>query len=397
VSRRAAKRLAWSLFGVSAVAGFTGLGLKASVENVATWDFVVNDGIGIAIFFVSGVVGALIASRFPANPIGWIFVGLVVALGFSGGAEGVADWSLAHGRSGGVVPWVAAYNADVFLVFFAVVLSTLLLFPNGRLLTPRWRFVLWTGLAGNGLMALSAVLSDGPLSDFPELQNPVGVDSAVLHWSFVPGFVFFCAALIATVVSVVLRFRRAVGVERRQLTLLLAAGVFVAAAFVVGGFVGSALGENFGVAVTLLAVLAIPVAIGVAMLRYRLYEIDRVVSRTLVYAALTVILGAAYAGLVLAGQAVFSSFAGGSNLAIAVSTLVVAALFLPLRSRVQRVVDRRFYRRRYDAERTLERFGTRLREQVELDRLRAELEDVVRDTVQPAHVSLWLRKGTGPA
>ena len=113
--------------------------------------------------------------------------------------------------------------------------------------------------------------------------------------------------------------------------------------------------------------LAVPVAIGVAMLRYRLYEIDRVISKTLVYGALTVILGAAYAGLVLAGQAVFSSFAGGSNLAIAVSTLVVAALFLPLRSRVQRLVDRRFYRRRYDAQRTLDAFGARLRQQVELD------------------------------
>ena len=130
------------------------------------------------------------------------------------------------------------------------------------------------------------------------------------------------------------------------------------------------------------------------MLRYRLYDIDRVISRTLVYGALTVILGAAYVALVLAGQAVFSSFAGGSNLAIAVSTLVVAALFLPLRSRVQRVVDRRFYRRRYDAQRTLDGFGARLREQVELERLRADLQGVVHETMQPAHVSLWLRQGS---
>jgi hypothetical protein len=318
-------------------------------------------------------------------------MGLVVALGFSGGAEGVADFALAHGHDGGAVPWVAAYNADVFLVFFPLVLCTLLLFPNGRLLTPRWRYVLWVGAAGVSLMALSAVLSAGPLSGFPELQNPVGVDSAVLHWSFVPGFLLFSAALIATVASVVLRFRRAAGEERQQLTVLLAAGVLVAAAFVVGGFLGNWLGENFGVAVTLLAVLAIPVAIGVAMLRYRLYEIDRVVSRTLVYGALTVILGAAYAGLVLAGQAVFSSFAGGSDLAIAVSTLVVAALFLPLRARVQRVVDRRFYRRRYDAQRTLEAFGARLRQEVDLATLSGELRGVVQETIQPAHVTLWLR------
>jgi hypothetical protein len=135
-----------------------------------------------------------------------------------------------------------------------------------------------------------------------------------------------------------------------------------------------------------------PVSIGVAVLRYRLYDIDRVISKTLVYGALTVVLGAAYAGLVLAGQALFSSFAGGSDLAIAVSTLVVAALFLPVRSRVQRLVDRRFYRRRYDAQRTLEAFGARLREQVELDGLRTDLERVVHETMQPVHVALWLRE-----
>ena len=135
---------------------------------------------------------------------------------------------------------------------------------------------------------------------------------------------------------------------------------------------------------------ALPVAIGIAILKYRLYDIDRIISRTLAYAVLTVVLGATYVGLVLGAQAVFSSFAGGSNLAIAVSTLVVAALFLPLRSRVQRVVDRRFNRHRYDAQRTLEAFGARLREQVEFDALRSDLLGVVGETMQPAHTSLWL-------
>jgi hypothetical protein len=135
-----------------------------------------------------------------------------------------------------------------------------------------------------------------------------------------------------------------------------------------------------------------PVAVAIAILRYRLYEIDRIVSRTLVYGSLTVVLGAAYVALVLAGQALFSSFAGGSNLAIAISTLAVAALFLPVRSRVQHFVDRRFYRRRYDAQRTLESFGARLREQVELEGLSSDLVAAVGEALQPAQASLWLRR-----
>jgi hypothetical protein len=142
-----------------------------------------------------------------------------------------------------------------------------------------------------------------------------------------------------------------------------------------------------------LTLAVLPAATAIAMFKYRLYEIDRVISRTLVYGVLTVILGAAYAGLVLAGQALFSSFAGGSNLAIAGSTLVVAGLFLPLRGRVQLVVDRRFYRRRYDAQRTLEAFGARLRQEIDLQSLSLELRGVVDQTMQPAHLSLWLRRG----
>jgi hypothetical protein len=208
--------------------------------------------------------------------------------------------------------------------------------------------------------------------------------------------VVFAASLAALVV----RFRRSRGVERQQLKWLAFAGAIPVAAFalsfVLGSFVSGGLLLDAIFVTGFAALMLIPVAVGVAILRYRLYEIDRVISRTLVYGSLTVVLGAAYAGLVLAGQAVFSSFAGGSNLAIAVSTLVVAALFLPLRSRVQRVVDRRFNRHRYDAQQTLEAFGSRLREQVDLATLTGELRGVVEETIQPSHVSVWLRSG-GPA
>jgi hypothetical protein len=165
--------------------------------------------------------------------------------------------------------------------------------------------------------------------------------------------------------------------------------VAVAGSLVLSEVLGIAFGDDvFGISICL-----IPIAAGIAMLKYRLYDVDVVIRKTLVYGALTAVLAAMYVGVVVGMQALLQPLTEGSDLAIAASTLVVAGLFLPLRSRVQRLVDRRFYRRRYDAQRTLETFGTRLREQVELDGLRADLEGVVQDTMQPAHASLWLRSG----
>ena len=390
MSRRTAGLLAWSLFAVSAVLGFSGSAMTLAVDGTQGWHFFATDGLVIAIFLVSGVVGALVASRLPANPIGWIFVGLITCLGLAGAADGYVALSVDHDRLGGLVPWAAAYSDKVFVVLFATLFFTLLLFPNGRLPTRRWRVVLWTGAVGLVLLTVSIFVEPGELDDYPRITNPAGVDNAVLSWLAVLGFPLFVVSLISAAVSLVVRFRRARGVERQQLKLLVAAGTLATATFLVSATLG-AVSQDLAIAITLVGVLAIPVSIGAAMLRYRLYEIDRVISKTLVYGALTVILGAAYAGLVLAGQAVFASVAGGGDLAIAVSTLVVAALFLPVRARVQRFVDRRFYRRRYDAQRTLEAFGARLREQVALDALAADLRAVVDETVKPAHASLWLR------
>jgi N-terminal 7TM region of histidine kinase len=389
---RTARLAPWALFGVSAALGFTGLGLQAAGESIVTWHFASNDLIAIVIFFVSGFVGALVASRLPENPIGWIFTGFVVLLGASSVAGGYAALSIHHGPPGGLAPWAAAYHSDVFVVFLGVLLFTLLLFPDGRLRGRRWRAPVWAGSIALVLITTGVLFDDAKLNDYPELRNPMAIHSPVFGWLFVPGFVLFIASLVAAAASIVVRFRRARGVERQQLTVLMASGTVAALGFVVSASIQSIVSQDLGNAITLFSILAVPVGIGVAMLRYRLYEIDRVISRTLVYAALTVILGAAYTGLVLAGQAVFSSFAGGSNLAIAGSTLVVAALFLPLRARVQRLVDRRFYRRRYDAQRTLETFGARLRQEIELETLTDDLRHVIGETMQPAHLSVWLRE-----
>jgi hypothetical protein len=391
-SRHPSRLVPWALFGFSAVLGFTGLGLQAAGESIVTWHFASNDLIAITIFFVSGFVGALVASRLPSNPIGWIFTGFVVLLGASGLAGGYATLETHHGHMHGLVPWAAAYDSDVFVVFLGVLLFTLLLFPDGKLPSRRWRAPVWTGSIAIALITTGVLFEDAKLNDYPQIQNPMAIHSPVFKWIFVPGFMLFIGSLVAAAASIVVRFRRAQGVERQQLTVLMAAAAFAALGFVFSAALQSVVSQDVGNAITLSSILAVPVGIGVAMLRYRLYEVDRVISRALVYTALTVILGAAYAGLVLAGQALFSSFAGGSNLTIAASTLVVAALFLPLRARVQRFVDRRFYRRRYDAQRTLETFGARLRQEIELESLTDDLRRVIGETMQPAHVSVWLRE-----
>jgi hypothetical protein len=224
-------------------------------------------------------------------------------------------------------------------------------------------------------------------------DNPLGVGvlDGVYHPIEVVGTAVLVCFLAVSVSATIVRFRRSRGDERQQLKWM-TYGVCVMA---VGVALAPLAAGDLGDALFALTIAVLPAATAVSIFKYRLYEIDRVISRTLVYGSLTVILVAAYAALVLAGQALFASFAGGSNLAIAVSTLAVAALVLPLRSRLQTAVDRRFYRSRYDAQRTLEAFGARLRNEVDLATLGDDLRGVVTETVQPAHVSLWLRARTG--
>jgi hypothetical protein len=400
------RALAWSLFGLTVALVPVGIVLSAlgahrGLDLPDGWEsrlLLAILGGGVSLLFAG--VGLLIARAEARNAIGWIFLVAAVLLSGLIGAFGYADLVFYGGEDWAGAPWAAWFGNWAFIpaVFIA---STLVaqIFPEGRPLPGRWRWVLWASIAIGIESTIVAALDAGAVDPYPGEVNPLGVPNwlgdvtgAVNDGS---GVVLGPPVFLVSLSSLVVRFRRSRGVERQQMKWLAFGGAVPAVAFTTSFFYGAIVGDDRlldAIFITGFAgLMLVPVAIAVAILRYRLYEIDRVISRTLVYGLLTVVLGAAYAGLVLLSQAVFSSVAGGGDLAIAASTLVVAALFLPLRSRLQRLVDRRFYRRRYDAQRTLEAFGARLREQVDLDGLLADLEGAVRETMQPAHVSLWLR------
>ncbi len=356
------------------------------------------DGVGailaVIAFQALSAVGALIVTKRRGNAIGWLLLAGPILVWIGNAADAWAYFAVEH-RLGGAAPVLACAAPSWMIGVALVAIFGFLLFPDGRLLSRRWRHVVRLAAVLLGIAAVAMVLTPGELDGPAGLVNPIGVEGVDVLLPVVT--VGLMAVLLLAVVSLVLRYRRAGGIERQQMKVVALTVCVVAIVLASAGAVSEitdrrAEGWFLYTLVVFGAFLAVPVSIGVAILRYRLYEIDRIVSRTLAYALLTVILGAAYVGLVLAGQAVFSSVAGGGDLAIAVSTLVVAALFLPLRSRVQGFVDRRFYRRRYDAQRTLEAFGARLRAEVDLPTLASDLNDVVMETMQPAHASLWMRE-----
>jgi hypothetical protein len=273
--------------------------------------------------------------------------------------------------------------------FFPLVTALLLLFPDGRLPSRRWRPVAALIALALGCLTVGYAFEPGELDSYPRANNVLGVGGAlgdVIDALQDLGYPLFALAAIGSAAALVTRFRRSRGVERQQLKWMAAAAALAVFSWIVNAVLDQSFGINSAFFLPIV-LLAIPAAATVAILRYRLYDLGRIVNRTLVYLALTVTLGAAYLGMVLlVGLAV-----GRSGFAVAVSTLAVAALFRPARARIQTVVDRRFYRRRYDAARTLDAFGARLRDEVDVERVGAHLHAAVRDTVQPAHVSVWLR------
>jgi hypothetical protein len=380
------RRLPWILWGVSV--GLTAVAfplLAIAGDPGADGDLApAFDAVMTFALLSFPTVGALVASRHPDNVIGWLFCAVGVPFSLTSVAYGYATTGWAG------ADYAAWLNGWLFLPpLFGVPALLFLLFPDGRLLGPRWRGAVWlTGVAMVGFAA-AAAFTPGVLQDAPVdgVENPLGVAGAGAVFdalAAVAGSLALLAILVAAV-SLALRLRRSRGVERLQLKWFAAAALLFAATCL--AFITVGVSDHLGQLGILAPYSLIPVAAGVAILRHRLYDIDVVINRALVYGALTATLGATYLGLVLLiGLAV-----GRSGFAVAVSTLAVAALFRPARARIQAVVDRRFYRRRYDAARTLEAFGARLRDELYLEALGADLRGVVHDTVQPAHVSLWLR------
>ena len=364
-------------------AGWKGSGNTGTVSNVAL----------LLAFLAFATMGALVAARVPRNPIGWLFLAIALLAALSSVAENYA-FHAAVEQPGSLplavfVAWLYSWTwyPTVILLLFVP-----LLYPTGRVPGPRWRFLLTAEIALAAIVTVFYMFNPGPLDGDMELPvNPIGIAPlGTVVDKLGPVLALTAISFIVLgIVSLVIRFRRSRDIERQQIKIMA-----YAATLVLAGLLSTfSLSSEAGDVVFAVTILLFPGAVGVAMLRYRLYDVDRVINKTIVYGALTAVLAGAYAGLVLGSQALFSSVAGGSNLAIAISTLLVAALFMPLRRRIQGFVDRRFYRRRYDAARTLERFTARLREEVDLEVLNSDLIDVVHETVQPARVSLWLREG----
>ena len=401
MSGRAPAWLAWSLATLS-LALLLG-GLSMSYAAVSSAPELLSDGgwdplsvvITLATVLTFSVVGAVVASRHPRNTIGWLFSGTGLMVGLGAITGGYAELWLASNYGAKMLAEASAWFSSWSYIPLVLVPPSLLLllFPNGRLTSPRWRPVAWWAVLGIVGSIAGVALEPGPLEDFPQIVNPYGVDSPVLEVVGIAGAVVVAGSMIASAVSLLVRMRRAGDRERQQIKWLAYGGAVMVGTIFVGGVI-SIWSTYVSIAIVAIALLGLPILTGVAIVKHRLYDVDLVINRTLVYGTLTVMLAIVYFGGVATTQAIFRVLTGQERLpqlAVVASTLAIAALFDPLRRRVQRFIDRRFYRRKYDARETLEAFSSRLRNETDLDALNADLLELVRETMQPAHVSMWLR------
>ena len=397
MSGRMAGWSAWGIWALTVLAMVLTLllaALNASASSLRNMVFV------SLVILAFSTVGALIGSRRPENPIGWLFCSGAFAwiLGELALEYGVYALITAPGTLP-VGVWAAWFGGWARgMGWFLIVAFLLLLFPNGRLPSPRWRPVLWGAVGYVGFFTVVIWLS--PVSNDTRLafvRNPLRLEIEIINFLLELLYLTIPLLLVAGAAAVIVRFRRSGGAERQQLKWFAYAVAVMFILFVLWFSLALVGLVAVGALVFSVPLMGLPIAVGVAILRHRLYDIDLLVNRTLVYGALTALLAATYLGGVVLMQGTFRVLTGQeSQLAIVASTLLIAALFVPLRRRVQFFIDRRFYRRRYDAVRTLQDFSSRLRERTDLDNLNTALLLVVRETVQPSHVSLWLRPASQP-
>ena len=331
-------------------------------------------------------VGLLVAARRPTHPIGWGFTAAGDFFALQAASIAYADAGL---RAGG--PHLAgaalAGNLTQWIFAPAVLLGytlPFLWFPDGQALSRRWRRVAQAAVLTTVASSLGNLLSAGSLNNYPRVDNPVGVDSPAVQLVAFVGVLAYIVCILVAVAAVVIRFRRSVGLERLQMRWFVVGVVFTAFAFVVQLVLLEATGD-VGWGVDLL--FALPVCAGIAILRYRLFDIDRIISRAVSYLLVTGLLVGIYVGCIAAAEAFVPV---GSSLEVAASTLAVAGLFQPVRRRVQSAVDHRFNRQRYDAARTIDAFAGRLRDEVDPDVVRHDLLDATARAIQPASISLWV-------
>ena len=364
--------------------------LDRSSELQTTWGFA---GFGVLMAITFGTVGLLISVRVPGNRMGWLFA----AIGLGSALQELIAAYVAYGGlvAPGTLPWVAEiawFEAWDWVPVAGVATTFLfLLFPDGRPPSPRWRPVAW--LAAGAILVASIFLSiqPGPIDSAEFLDNPLGLNIGELAGPLGgAGFGALVLAVVLSATSMVVRFRRSRLIEREQLKWFASAAVVAGLVFAGLGAIDSA-NKAFQI-LTIVALLGLPVSAGIAILRYRLYDIDRIISRTIAYAVVTAALAIVCAGIVVGLQALLATFATANSLAVAASTLVVAALFQPLRRRIQRVVDRRFNRARYDAGLTVAEFSARLRGEVDIATIATDLHGTVLNAVNPSSLGLWIRE-----
>jgi len=413
MSTRTASWLAWSLAVLCFVLYLLSIPtclLARSAHVPSSWGADLTSGGLLAggSFLIFPLVGAMIASSRARNPIGW----LCLAIGLLWAFSGLLDYYVVYGvaRPGSVLfPFAMAWVNNWLWVPSVGLMGTyvFLIFPDGRLPSRRWRPLAWLCGAVIAFVSVGVAFGPGTLQNLGGVQNPIVLLRPWMMPAFWATLPLLPLCMLASALSLVLRYRHSGGEERQQIKWIAFAAAVVAVVYLIAMIASLVFPEDSWTTVgpvwwlnlltdaALLSFVAIPVAVGVAVLKYRLYEIDIIINRALVYAPLSATLALIYFGGVVGMQAIFRALTGQeSTLAVVASTLAIAALFTPLRRGVQALVDRRFYRSKYDARKTLEAFSSKLRDETDLEALRGDLVGVVRDTMQPAHVSLWLRPDT---